>query len=208
MAELYEKSGDPPRIYHDRLQFPNFMDQLAALKGSKLLYVGNVSFYTTEQQIRSTFEQIGPVKRVIMGLNSMTKTPCGFCFVEFYKSDDALACLKYISNTACDEQIIRCELDAGFVPGRQFGRGRSGGQVRDDRYKMLDLARGGLVNYGAFKEFAPAIEAIASELTTSVSGDKRKRDNEENDDAGDQEAVVEEEHDDRSAKSRRVNEEN
>jgi len=25
------------------------------------------------------------------------------------------------------------ELDAGFQPGRQYGRGRSGGQVRDDK---------------------------------------------------------------------------
>ena len=29
--------------------------------------------------------------------------------------------------------IVRVELDPGFKPGRQFGRGSSGAQVRDDR---------------------------------------------------------------------------
>lgn len=38
---------------------------------------------------------------------------------------------------------MRCELDAGFKPGRQFGRGMSGGQVRDERRQSHDASRGG-----------------------------------------------------------------
>jgi hypothetical protein len=49
---------------------------------STTLYVGNLSFYTTEEQIHEYFRRCGPVKRVIMGLNKNDKTPCGFCFVE------------------------------------------------------------------------------------------------------------------------------
>ncbi|CAM9235049.1 unnamed protein product, partial [Ectocarpus fasciculatus] len=111
----------------------SFEDQLEALKGATTLYVGNLSFYTTEMQIHETFSRIGPVKRIIMGLNRETKAPCGFCFVEYYTYDHACACLKYVSGTMCDGQIIRCELDGGFKQGRQFGRGKSGGQIRDER---------------------------------------------------------------------------
>ena len=68
-----------------------------------------------------------------MGLNSITKQPCGFCFVEYYTRQHTLDCLNYISGTVCDNQIIRCDLDAGYKPGRQYGRGQSGGQVRDER---------------------------------------------------------------------------
>jgi nuclear cap-binding protein subunit 2 len=50
---------------------------------SSTLYVGNLSFYTTEEQIYELFSKCGSVKRVIMGLDRNTKTPCGFCFVEF-----------------------------------------------------------------------------------------------------------------------------
>jgi len=45
------------------------------------LYVGNVSFYTTEAQIYELFSTVGHVNRVIMGLDRNKKSPCGFCFV-------------------------------------------------------------------------------------------------------------------------------
>ena len=60
----------------------------------------------------------------------MCRTPCGFCFVEFYTHAEALACMRYVSGTKLDERVIRCDLDLGYKEGRQFGRGKSGGQVR------------------------------------------------------------------------------
>lgn len=62
-------------------------------------------------------------------LESLHRTPCGFCFVEFYTNAEALATMRYISGTKLDERIIRCDLDLGYRDGRQFGRGKSGGQV-------------------------------------------------------------------------------
>eukprot|EP01041_Mallomonas_annulata_P009223 gene9223-19128_t len=131
------------RIYWDRKYFNSFEEQVKALNGSSTLYVGNLSFYTTELQIYETFSRVGPIKRIIMGLNRESKTPCGFCFVEYYTHENALDCLRYISGTVCDDHIVRCELDAGFKVGRQFGRGRSGGQVRDERRESHDPSRGG-----------------------------------------------------------------
>jgi len=49
--------------------------------------------------------------------------------VEFYTHAEALASMRYISGTKLDERIIRCDLDLGYRDGRQFGRGKSGGQV-------------------------------------------------------------------------------
>ena len=65
-----------------------------------------------------------------MGLDRFQKTPCGFCFVEYFTREDALDCMKYINGTMLDERLIRTDIDPGFEEGRQFGRGRSGGQVR------------------------------------------------------------------------------
>lgn len=53
------------------------------LKISSTLYVGNLSFYTTEEQIQELFSKCGDVKRIVMGLDKIKKTPCGFCFVEY-----------------------------------------------------------------------------------------------------------------------------
>lgn len=114
-----------------------------ALGSSKTLYVGNLSFFTTEEQIYQLFSKVGEVKRIIMGLDRMKKTPCGFCFVEYYSREDALDCMKFLNGTKLDERVIRTDIDPGFVTGRQFGRGRSGGQVRDEHRDDFDQGRGG-----------------------------------------------------------------
>ncbi|KAE9987404.1 hypothetical protein EG328_002760 [Venturia inaequalis] len=113
------------------------------LKDATTLYVGNLSFYTTEEQIHELFSKCGEIKRLVMGLDRFQKTPCGFCFVEYYTHQDALDCMKYIGGTKLDERVIRTDLDEGFVEGRQYGRGKSGGQVRDEYRDEFDPGRGG-----------------------------------------------------------------
>jgi len=111
--------------------------------------IGNLSFFTTEEQIYELFskctspEEGGGIKRIIMGLDRNSRTPCGFCFVEYYTHQDALDCMKYIGGTKLDERIIRTDLDPGFQEGRQYGRGKSGGQVRDEYRDEYDPGRGG-----------------------------------------------------------------
>ncbi|TGZ77830.1 nuclear cap-binding protein subunit 2 [Ascodesmis nigricans] len=113
------------------------------LKDASTLYVGNLSFYTTEEQIHELFSKCGEIKRLVMGLDRFSKTPCGFCFVEYYTNADALDAMKYIGGTKLDERIIRTDLDPGFKEGRQYGRGPTGGQVRDYYREDYDPGRGG-----------------------------------------------------------------
>lgn len=40
-----------------------------------------------------------------------------------------LFCCRFINGTRLDDRIIRCDWDAGFIEGRQYGRGKTGGQV-------------------------------------------------------------------------------
>ncbi|KAF9792128.1 hypothetical protein BJ322DRAFT_1027302 [Thelephora terrestris] len=140
---------DQPSNYKDSQARVDRHRQEEALSRSSTLYIGNLSFYTTEEQIYELFNKCanvsegGGIKRVIMGLDRNTKTPCGFCFVEYYTRAEALASLRYISGTKLDERIVRCDLDAGYKEGRQFGRGKSGGQVRDEHREDYDPGRGG-----------------------------------------------------------------
>lgn len=69
------------------------MDQEKMLRNSTTLYIGNLSFYTTEEQIYELFGRSGDIKRVVMGLDKFKKTPCGFCFVEYYAR--SVSTLKY-----------------------------------------------------------------------------------------------------------------
>ncbi|KAL6985130.1 Nuclear cap-binding protein subunit 2 [Sarracenia purpurea var. burkii] len=174
MASLFK---DPSKLspYRDR-RFPGTQEEFEyALQASITVYVGNMSFYTTEEQVYELFSRAGEIKKIIMGLDKNTKTPCGFCFVLYYSREDAEDSVKYISGTILDDRPIRVDFDWGFQEGRQWGRGRSGGQVRDEYRTDYDPGRGGygklvqkeleaqrqLVDYGAgsLGSFPPVIHS-------------------------------------------------
>jgi nuclear cap-binding protein subunit 2 len=142
MAHLYKDTG-VKSLYADR-KFMGGKDAWQdALEASTTLYIGNLSFFTTEEQLYELFSRSGELKRVIMGLDRYTKTPCGFCFVEFHHRESTEDALRLISGCKLDERIIRVDWDGGFVEGRQYGRGRSGGQVREEYRSDFDSGRGG-----------------------------------------------------------------
>lgn len=162
MASLF-KDQSKLSAYRDR-RFPGTQEEFEqALQNSTTVYIGNMSFYTTEEQVYELFSRAGEIKKIIMGLDKNTKTPCGFCFVLFYSREDTEDAVKYISGTILDDRPIRVDFDWGFVDGRQWGRGKSGGQVRDEYRTDYDPGRGGygklvqreleaqrqLVDYGA-----------------------------------------------------------
>lgn len=129
--------------YRDQHYKGTRYDQEKSLKNTSTLYVGNLAFYTTEEQIHELFSRCGDVRRIVMGLDKFKKTPCGFCFVEYYLRSDAEASMRYVNGTRLDDRIVRVDWDAGFIEGRQYGRGKSGGQVRDEYRTDYDSGRGG-----------------------------------------------------------------
>jgi len=142
MAHLY-KDMSIKSLYSDRSCLGGKQEWKERIQKSCTLYIGNLSFYSTEEQLYELFGRCGTVRRIIMGLDRFTKTPCGFCFVEYNRRDDTEAAVQYIAGLKLDDRIIRVDWDGGFVEGRQYGRGRSGGQVRDEYRADYDEARGG-----------------------------------------------------------------
>ncbi|CAK9022943.1 unnamed protein product [Durusdinium trenchii] len=102
-----------------------------------------MAFCTREEQVYELFSKCGDIKRVIMGLNRRDKYPCGFCFVEYFTHEQAEQAVNLLNKITLDDRVIRVDLDAGFTEGRQFGRGESGGQWRDDFREDVDEGRGG-----------------------------------------------------------------
>ena len=139
---LFANSTEDKKLYWDRSHYDSPESQMKALEKSSTVYIGNMAFSTRSYNVHSHFSQIGPVRRVIMGMDRFQKTPCGFGFVEYVHREDALLAIANLTSTQLDGRVIRVELDAGFQPGRQYGRGASGGQVRDDKRRgRIDPAR-------------------------------------------------------------------
>eukprot|EP00959_Pyramimonas_sp_CCMP1952_P120591 2521368-Pyramimonas_sp.AAC.1 len=128
MSRLYKSLQVGLSAYRDR-RFEGTQEEYEeSLRISTTVYVGNLSFYTTEEQIMELFSKVGDVKRIIIGLDKTKLTPCGFCFVAYYTRKDADSCVNILGGSILDERPIRVDIDWGFVEGRQFGRGKSGGQ--------------------------------------------------------------------------------
>lgn len=122
---------------------PHGINDLRNSYKSATIYVGNLSFYTTEEQIYELFSKAGLIKEIIMGLDRYNYTPCGFCFIVYFNTKDSINAVKFLNGTKLDERILQIDLDPGFREGRQFGRGMYGGQVRDELRFEYDGARGG-----------------------------------------------------------------
>ncbi|VCW67045.1 unnamed protein product [Gulo gulo] len=118
-------------------------EQEKLLKESSTLYVENLSFQTTEEQIYELFSRCGDIKHVFMGLDKIKKKACGFCFVEYYNRLDAENAMWFLNGTCLDDHIIHTDWDLGFREGRQYGRRRHGGQVRNALREDFDVGRGG-----------------------------------------------------------------
>ncbi|CAI8011422.1 Nuclear cap-binding protein subunit 2 [Geodia barretti] len=150
---MVERGGRKPKSqYRDHKAGLSTEEYEGKLRSSSTLYVGNMSFFSSEEQVYELFSMCGEVKRIIMGLDRIKKTPCGFCFIDnrYYSHDSAAKGIAYISGTKLDNRIIRADWDMGFIEGRQYGRGRSGGQVRDD------YRQGCIIKHWLFSAFISA----------------------------------------------------
>ena len=77
------------KIYWDRQTYGSFDEHLKAMRIATTIYIGNLSFFTTEWQLHETFSTVGDITRIVMGLDRFKKTPCGFSFIEFEHPESA-----------------------------------------------------------------------------------------------------------------------
>jgi hypothetical protein len=128
MARLF-LDQEPLTQYKDRAFKGSMDDYLDRLRSSATLYVGNVSFFTSEEQIWSLFAKCGVVKTVIMGLDKHKLTPCGFCFVEYHNRKDAERSVKYLNGTKLDDREVRID---EYRSNYDAGRGGYGVLIKNE----------------------------------------------------------------------------
>ncbi|NLL12730.1 MAG: RNA-binding protein [Fibrobacter sp.] len=92
---------------------------------SKKLYVGNLSFSSTEESIKDLFSQYGEVLSIKIPTDQMTGRPRGFCFVEMENAEEAI---NQLNNFTFDGRALKVNV-ARENPqgGGSRGFGRSGG---------------------------------------------------------------------------------
>jgi cold-inducible RNA-binding protein len=97
------------------------------------LYVGNLSFNTSEQQLREMFEAFGPVSSASLVMDRDTGRPRGFGFVEMNDSAHAQGAMSALNGKNVDGRDLTVNeakpREAGSGGGGRggFGGGRGGG---------------------------------------------------------------------------------
>ncbi|XP_056089861.1 cold inducible RNA binding protein a isoform X2 [Rhinichthys klamathensis goyatoka] len=88
------------------------------------LFIGGLSFDTTEQSLEDAFSKYGVITNVHVARNRETNKSRGFGFVTFENPDDAKDALEGMNGKSVDGRTIRVD-EAG--KGGGGGGGRSGG---------------------------------------------------------------------------------
>ncbi|KAG7385217.1 U1 small nuclear ribonucleoprotein 70 kDa [Phytophthora boehmeriae] len=165
-VDVFEKENPPPReiqetpkerrerlrkekmeatdakMQEDRAKWdPNAEDPRKTEDAYKTLFVGRISYETTEQQLRHEFEQYGPVKNVRLVEDPEGKSR-GYGFVEYEKEADMKSAYKYADGKKIDGRRVVVDVERGrtvrdWLP-RKFGGGigetRKGGADVNVKY--------------------------------------------------------------------------
>jgi RNA recognition motif-containing protein len=101
---------------------------------TKKIYVGNLPYTATEDDVRQLFEKFGEIQSVKIIMDNMTGRPKGFGFVEMSSNEDATKAIEALNGTPFMERTLsvseaRPQTGRGkdSRQGRYSGRKGSGG---------------------------------------------------------------------------------
>jgi len=94
------------------------------------IFVGNLPFSATEDQLRELFAAHGEVSSVSIVKDKFTDRSRGFAFVEMSTADAANAAIAALSGHSLDNRPLTVNVARERTEGgsRGFGGGRSGGR--------------------------------------------------------------------------------
>ncbi len=118
----------------------------------KKLFVGNVSFNTSEDQLRELFAEYGTITQIKLVTDRYTGRSRGIAFVEFETEDEAAAAIEALHEYEFDGRNLVVNVARPPRPrseyrgGNNRGGDRRGGYNRDNRGGYNRDDRGGYSN--------------------------------------------------------------
>jgi RNA recognition motif-containing protein len=127
MRIIRQRRGDGWRtIYSHEMARPRtglFQPKGDSLVESKL-YVGNLSYNVTEEQLRALFSQAGAIKEITLIMDRDTQRPKGFGFVEMATQVEAQKAIEMFNEHELDGR----RLAVNFARPKEDRSGSRGGQ--------------------------------------------------------------------------------
>jgi len=93
------------------------------------MYVGNLSYETSEEDLRKSFEEFGTVDSVTVVTDRYTGKSKGFAFVEMGSREEAQAAMSGLNGKQLGDRTLKVD-EARPRPERRGGGGGGGGGGR------------------------------------------------------------------------------
>lgn len=100
------------------------------------IFVGNLSYKTTQDELQTAFSQYGGVERVNIVTDRDTGQPRGFAFVEMTEAAEAQAAITHLNGSELNGRVLNVNEARPKPTGGGFGGRRSdsgGGGARGGR---------------------------------------------------------------------------
>ena len=94
----------------------------------KKLFISNLDFDVSNDQLRDMFTEIGPSVSVVIATDRETKRSKGFAFVEMQADEDALKAIEALNNKLINGRPMKVVEDRGKGGGRSDGGDGEGGE--------------------------------------------------------------------------------
>lgn len=104
---------------------------------SSRIFVGNLSYETSQADLESLFGQVGPVKEVFLPLDRATDKPRGFAFVEFGDAAAVSEAIEKLDGTELNGRNLRVSEARDRAPRPSA----PGGGFMDDGPPSMDFGR-------------------------------------------------------------------
>lgn len=92
----------------------------------KKLFISNLDFEVTSEQLRQIFEEVGAAVSVVVASDRETKKSKGFAFVEMEREEDAAKAIETLNNRAVNGRPMKVCEDRGKNSGPSNSEGGEG----------------------------------------------------------------------------------
>lgn len=132
------------------------------------VFVGNLSYDTTEEQLIEVLREVGPVKSFKINFDRQTNKPKGFGFAEYYDVETAMSAVRNLNG----REFMKRQLKISFAKADNSSKGTfppSGGAGGDGPPGQFNGAGSGQAHQSMYGASMP-IDGAADHVEAAVAG--------------------------------------
>jgi cleavage stimulation factor subunit 2 len=105
-----------------------------ANRQGRSVFVGNIPFGTTEEQLMDVFKEVGPVKSFRLMFDKETGKPKGYGFCEYYDSETALSAIRNLNRAEVNGRELKVDFaDSDGTPTHADRVATATNEVSEDK---------------------------------------------------------------------------